>query len=202
MRIITYIFTYALIIVNTLNINSQNPKYTQVRYSKECIKVINEARKELHQKLPRLIESNLNIIKKDINKKIEQKVNSLFNKEYLEKYEEANYGTFIDLYNNEQKANQIYFKTINKLNNINSDFFNYYYKNNKTLKFKDFYDLPKIKIAEEVTWYLEEAITLEEERVSRQNKDMSLSIGLSIIELIPGATAVTKVLEGVKQGGD
>ncbi|PIX15699.1 MAG: hypothetical protein COZ74_00005, partial [Flavobacteriaceae bacterium CG_4_8_14_3_um_filter_31_8] len=97
-------------------------------------------------------------------------------------------------------ANEIYYKYVNKLSEINSDFFNYYYAKGDTLKLKDFYNLPNIKLAEEVTIYLEDALKKEKDRVSRENKAMSFTIGLSIIELIPGAAAVTKILEGVKIG--
>jgi len=195
-----YNFVIILIFFKGSLLISQNIKYTQDEYNKKCIKVINEAREEIHKKLPYLVENNLKIIKNDISSKLVEKTNSTTNREFLIKYEEINYGTFLSLLKNEQIANEIYYKYVNKLSEINSDFFNYYYAKGDTLKLKDFYNLPNIKLAEEVTIYLEDALKKEKDRVSRENKAMSFTIGLSIIELIPGAAAVTKILEGVKIG--
>jgi len=195
-----YNFVIILIFFKGSLLISQNIKYTQDEYNIKCIKVINEAREEFHKKLPYLVENNLKIIKNDISSKLVEKTNSTTNREFLIKYEEINYGTFLSLLKNEQIANEIYYKYVNKLSEINSDFFNYYYAKGDTLKLKDFYNLPNIKLAEEVTIYLEDALKKEKDRVSRENKAMSFTIGLSIIELIPGAAAVTKILEGVKIG--
>jgi len=195
-----YNFVIILIFFKGSLLISQNIKYTQDEYNKKCIKVINEDREEFHKKLPYLVENNLKIIKNDISSKLVEKTNSTTNREFLIKYEEINYGTFLSLLKNEQIANEIYYKYVNKLSEINSDFFNYYYAKGDTLKLKDFYNLPNIKLAEEVTIYLEDALKKEKDRVSRENKAMSFTIGLSIIELIPGAAAVTKILEGVKIG--
>lgn len=200
MRVILYFLVISVFFIKTQKINSQEKKYTKSEYFDRSIKVINDARKEFHEKLPFIISSNLTHIKNDVKIKIQEKSNSLSNSEFLKVYEDIENNTTYNLLINELNANQIYNKYLQRLSDINSDFFNFYYDKGDTLKFKDYYQLPSIRLAEEVTFYLEEAIVLEKGRVNRQNKDLSFTIGLSIVELIPGAAAVTKILEGVKKG--
>ncbi len=200
MRKINVYLTSIITAFCSFNSYTQNIKYDKSEYLKQCMKIINESREEFHLKLPYIIKSNINIIKDDIDSKKKEKTSSVSKKEYLKIKEEINFRTFIRLLENEKKANEIYTNTLVRLSEINSIFFNHYYDNKKTLMFKDFYDLPNIRLAEEVTLYLEEIIKLEEERVARDNKDLIASSCLSVLELIPGATAVTKILEGVKLG--
>jgi hypothetical protein len=177
--------------------------FTKKEYLSEVSHIINEGRIALQDSLPFYIHMANNYILSCIAEKKLVVSGSIGKSDDLIKEELNNCDadfTFKALVP-EIKVNLIYDKTIKELDNLNTHYFNHFQNSKKMFSFLSYKEEARpFVLAEEVAWKLEEYNYLEKERERKSNSVNLIRGGVMIMELVPGASLCTKILEGIKYG--
>lgn len=174
--------------------------YNQANYYSRALSIFNDGKKKLKQVLPNSFKKITERVALDLESYDKAKKLSHTKNQYIENVNDIQVETGVYLLDEEIRINEIYNETLEELSVLNDDYFNYFIANNNNLIFEDYYKVSRIRIAEEVLEKLDELVNDEKERESREANANKLNIGLTLIALIPGAGACTKILEGLTKG--
>jgi hypothetical protein len=174
--------------------------FSQENYYAKALNIFNKGKIKMKNQLPISFKNITERVGQDLENYDKAKKLSHTNNQYVSKVEEIQVETGVFLIDEEVRVNEIYNETLEELSNLNDEYYNYFIDNNDDILFEDYYKVSRIRIAEEVIEKLDELVHDEKEREKSEANATKLNVGLTLVSLIPGATACTKILEGLTKG--
>ncbi|MBI9056972.1 MAG: hypothetical protein JEZ01_04295 [Labilibaculum sp.] len=180
------------------NESGDSREYSKENYRQEVEKIIKEGKESLRKVLPKIIEDQFKLYKNTLDELEAANVMSINQTIADKRILEINVNTGVQLLDDELYVNEIYYNIIGKLALLNDDYYNHYLiENDVEINFHDFYDIKPFVLAEEVSFKIDEFVKDEKCRSAKESKDLKFGVGITLIQLIPGASAVTKITESI-----
>lgn len=174
--------------------------FTQENYYAKALGIFNKGKMKMKKVLPNSFGNITKRVEQDLESYDNVKKLSHTKDQYASKVREIQISTGVYLLDEEVRVNEIYNETLEELSSLNDEFYDYLIDDNEILLFEDYYKVSRIRIAEEVIEKLDELVHDEKERIKKEENATKLNVGLTLVSLIPGATACTKILEGLAKG--
>tara|TARA_R110002012_G_scaffold55398_4_gene141398 strand:- start:47699 stop:48646 length:948 start_codon:yes stop_codon:yes gene_type:complete len=175
--------------------------FSSREYNDRATKIINDGKRKLQRSIPNSINNQIGIIENTLYDIQEQPLMSFSYEETNMRVGQVQAKSIDYLLVEEIKTNQIYYEIVNELVLLNDQYFNHWQDLGKTIEFEDYYEVTPIIIAgEDVLSKIDELIKDEEKRDSKEDRDLAVGVGISLITCIPGTAAAMKTLESIKKG--